>query len=163
QGGIVVSPSAAATLVVSGFPSPATAGAAGSATVTLKDAYGNTARGYTGTVHFTSTDAQAQLPADYTFTSADAGSHAFSVTLKTAGIQSIKATDTVSSSVTGSQTGIAVNPAAASSLVVSGFPSPTTAGAAATVTVTARDPFGNTATGYVGKVHLSSSDGQAAL
>ena len=53
------------------------------------------ATGYTGTVHFTSSDAQAGLPANYTFTGGDAGTHVFSVTLKTAGTQSITATDTV--------------------------------------------------------------------
>ena len=51
---------------------------AGSFTVTAQDAYGNRATGYTGTVHFTSSDAQASLPVDYTFTAADAGMHTFS-------------------------------------------------------------------------------------
>src|SRR5579864_800260 len=37
-----------------------------------------TLTGYTGTVHFTSSDAQAVLPADYTFVPSDAGSHQFS-------------------------------------------------------------------------------------
>ena len=54
-------------------------------TVTAEDNLGETATGYTGTVHFSSTDVQAGLPADYTFTAADAGSHTFTVTLKTAG------------------------------------------------------------------------------
>ena len=68
--------------------------------------------GYTGTVHFSSSDGQAGLPADYTFTTADAGVHMFSAMLKTAGTQSITATDTTTASDTGSETGIAVNPAA---------------------------------------------------
>ena len=46
------------------------------------------------------------LPASYTFTGADAGTHTFSVTLETAGTQSITATDTVAPSITGSETGI---------------------------------------------------------
>ena len=33
--------------------------------------------GYTGTVHFTSTDNTATLPANYTFTAADKGVHTF--------------------------------------------------------------------------------------
>jgi len=53
---------------------------AGSFTVTAKDPYSNTTTGYTGTVHFTSSDAQAVLPGNYTFTSADAGLHTFSAT-----------------------------------------------------------------------------------
>jgi len=53
---------------------------AGIVTVTAKDAYGNVATGYLGTVHFTSTDANAVLPANYKFTAANAGTHTFSVT-----------------------------------------------------------------------------------
>src|SRR5205807_1151671 len=99
-------------------------------------------------VHFTSSDGQAALPADYTFTSMDAGQHSFSATLKTSGSQSLTATDTATNTITGTQTGITVNPAAASSFIVSGYPSPITAGTANNFTVTAKDPYGNTATGY---------------
>src|SRR5262249_45533428 len=67
------------------------------------DAYGNAAAGYTGTAHFTSTDPVAILPADYTFTAADNGVHTFSgVILRTAGSRSVTASDTASSSLTGS-------------------------------------------------------------
>ncbi len=66
----------------SGFTNPTTAGAAHNVTVTAYDAFGNTATGYTGTVHFTSSDIQAVLPANYTFTGGDAGVHVFSVTLE---------------------------------------------------------------------------------
>ena len=74
-----------------------------SVTVTARDAFGNIATGYTGTVHFTSSDGQAALPADYTFTAADAGVHTFTATLKTAGSQTITATDTVTATITGTQ------------------------------------------------------------
>ncbi|HLN26793.1 MAG TPA: hypothetical protein VK395_03555, partial [Gemmataceae bacterium] len=163
QSGITVNPAAASVYVVSGFTSPATAGMSGTFTVAAKDPYGNTATGYRGRVHFTSSDAQAVLPANYTFTSSDKGAHTFSATLKTAGTQSIAGTDTVTSSITGSQSGITVNPAPASVFVVTGFTSPVTAGTSGTFTVTAKDPYNNTATGYVGTVHFTSSDGQAAL
>ncbi|MGD0863440.1 MAG: S53 family peptidase, partial [Candidatus Limnocylindrales bacterium] len=73
------------SLTVSGLPSPTVAGTAHNLTVTARDAYGNTVAGYRGTVHFSSTDPAAVLPADYTFTAADNGVHVFSVTLKTAG------------------------------------------------------------------------------
>lgn len=63
-----------------------------------------TLTGYTGTVHFTSSDAQAILPADYTFLPADAGSHVFSFTLKTLGDQTITVTDTHSAGFTGTAT-----------------------------------------------------------
>jgi hypothetical protein len=72
------------------------------------DAYGNRVSSYTGTVHFTSSDAKAVLPADYTFKAADNGTHVFIVTLWSDGTQSVTATDTATPSITGSQTGIVV-------------------------------------------------------
>jgi hypothetical protein len=92
QTGITVNPAAASTLVLSGFPSSATAGTVAIATVTARDPYGNVAGAYTGTVHIGSSDAQADLAPDYAFTSADAGQHTFTVTLKTAGKESVTAT-----------------------------------------------------------------------
>jgi hypothetical protein len=59
-------------MIVSGFAATTTAGAVGTVTVTLKDPYGNIATGYVGTAHFTSSDPKAVLPANYTFTAADA-------------------------------------------------------------------------------------------
>jgi hypothetical protein len=135
---------------------------AGTISATARDAFGNVAKTYTGTVHFTSTDAQAVLPADYTFVSGDNGVHSFSVTLKTAGTQSITATDKTTATITGTESGIAVAAAAAGSFVVSGFPTSITAGISGTITVTAHDAFGNVATGYGGTVHFTSTDGQLA-
>jgi hypothetical protein len=135
---------------------------AGAFTVTVKDASGNVLTGYTGTVHFTSSDRHAILPVDYTFTAADRGVHTFSATLVTAGSQSIAATDTANDS-SGLEIGITVAPAAASTLSLAGYPSPTNAGFAASFTVTALDPYGNEATGYTGTVQFSSSDARATL
>jgi hypothetical protein len=162
QAGISVGAATASRLIVAGFPSTTTAGVAGNVTVTAKDPYGNTVNLYTDTVWFSSTDGMAGLPASYTFTYADAGVHTFSVTLKTVGSQSITVKD-VPLYLTGTQTGITVNPAAASWFVLSGFPYSTTAGVAGNLTVTAKDPYGNTATGYTGAIVFSSSDAQAAL
>src|SRR5262249_16996951 len=53
--------------VVDGFPNPATAGASSTLTVMAEDSLGGTITNYTGTVHFTSSDPSAVLPADYTF------------------------------------------------------------------------------------------------
>src|SRR5262249_28110065 len=106
--GITVTPAAAASFVLSGFPATVAGGMPGNETVTAKDAFGNTATGFTGTVHVTSSDTHAVLPADHAYTAADAGVHAFSVTLNTAGVQSITATDTVDSTLRGSQSGITV-------------------------------------------------------
>jgi hypothetical protein len=161
--GIVVTPAAAKTLVVSGLASPRTAGVAGIVTVTAHDAYGNVATGYTGTVTFTSTDTKATLPANYKFTAANAGTHTFSVTLKSAGNESVRARDTVTSTITGGQYPIVVTAAAATTLTVSGLGSPRTHGTAGTITVTAHDAYGNTATGYTGTVTFTSTDSYALL
>jgi subtilisin-like proprotein convertase family protein len=126
--------------------------------VTAQDAYGNTATGYTGTVHFTSSDGQAVLPGNSTLSN---GTGTFSTILKTASSESLTATDTATSSVTGSAR-LSVIPAAASTLVVTA-PASATAGAAFPVTVTARDAYGNTATGYTGTVHFSTSDPAAGV
>jgi uncharacterized repeat protein (TIGR03803 family) len=146
---------------ISGFPATTSAGTAQTFTVTVQNADGTTDTGYTGTIHFTSTDPQAVLPADYTFTSADAGVHTFTVTLKTAGTQAIIATDSANSFIAGSATST-VTPAAASRLVITG-PSTVTAGGAFSITVTAYDAFGNVATGYTGAVQFTSSDTTANL
>ena len=89
-------------------PSAATSKASFSFTVTALDVSGNAATGYGGTVHFTSSDGAAtSLPSNSTLT---AGTGTFSATLKTVGNQTITATDTVSSSVTGTSGQINVAP-----------------------------------------------------
>jgi subtilase family serine protease len=140
-----------------------TAGKSFSLTVTAQKSSGATDTGYLGTIQFTSSDVQAGLPANFTFTAADDGAYTFPVTLKTAGSQSVTATDTTTSAITGTLSGISVSPASASQFVLSGLPSTATVGVAQTLTVTAEDPYGNVATGYTGTVHFTSSDPQASL
>ena len=70
--------------------------------VTAKGADGDNATGYSDTVHPSSSDSVAVLPANDTFTGGDAGVHVFSVTVNTAGIRSLVATDTVTATSTGS-------------------------------------------------------------
>jgi hypothetical protein len=159
----VSAPAPASSLSVTGFTSPTTAGVASAFTVTARDSSGGVAMNYTGTVHFTTSAALRMLPADYTFTANDHGVHNFSGALDSAGTQSITATDTVTSTITGTQSGIVVNPAAASTLVVTANPTSITAGNSTNVTVTAQDQYGNTATGYTGTIHFTSSDPQATL
>ena len=103
------------------------------------------------------------LPANYTFTAADDGTHTFTVTFKTAGTQAITATDTSNPAIIGTEENIIVPPAAAQSLKVTGFPTTDTAGTPETFTVTAYDAYGNVATGYTGTVQFTSSDSQAVL
>ena len=152
-------------LKVSAATNPTVAGAPHSVTVTALDSNGNTATAYTGTIHFTSSDPSAVLPADYTFIAADKGVHKFTaaLTLKTVGSKSVTATDKATASIHGTQSGIVVTPAAARTFTVSVAANPTVAGAAHSVTVTALDADGNVATGYTGTIHFTSSDAQAVL
>ena len=99
---------AAQTIAVSGMgayvftaaisaASPVTAGTNQSITVSVT----NPNAVYTGTIHFTSSDPKAVLPADTTFTAADNGRHTFTgVQFRTAGMEAITVTDTVTASIT---------------------------------------------------------------
>jgi hypothetical protein len=147
---------------VTNFPSPVTAGQDATFTVTALDADGNLNPTYTGTVHFTSTDPQALLPHDYTFTANDQGVHTFDATLRTAGTQALFVRDTVARFQSGYEAGIVVLPAAADHYTLSG-PAIVAGDSAFVVTLTARDAFGNQATSYQGTVHFNSTDPQATL
>jgi hypothetical protein len=94
-----------------------TAGTAGQFTVTARDQYGNVATGYTGTVKFTSSDPKAALPANYAFTSTDAGRHTFSATLNTLGTQSITVTDSITATITGSTSVTVDSPSASATFI----------------------------------------------
>jgi hypothetical protein len=161
--GIAVSPAAASTLAFANLAPAAVAGGAQAITVITRDAYGNTATGYMGTVHFTSTDSQAVLASNYTFTASDKGVHTFITTLKTAGAQVIAAVDTATAGIAGAYASVIVSPAAASTLAFAGLPTTATAGSALAFTVTAKDAYGNTAAGYPGTVHFSSNDARTVL
>jgi hypothetical protein len=157
SGAIIVS--AAAIHFSVSAPASSTAGNSFGFTVTALDASNHTATGYTGTVHFTSTDGQAGLPGDATLTN---GVGTFTATLKTAGGQTITATDTAKPAFNGTSNLIAVSPAAASHLTVNG-PTTVVAGTAGNYTVTALDPYGNTATPYTGPVTLAATDPAAVV
>jgi hypothetical protein len=98
---VTVSPATASTLAVTGFP--AAAGVPFSITVRALDTYGNVASGYSGTVHFTSTDQTATLPPDTSFAGADHGVHTFTrVVARKSGAQTITVRDMLFSSIMGS-------------------------------------------------------------
>jgi len=139
-------------------PAAATSGSPIGITVTALDAYGNTATGYTGTVGFTSSDSAASLPAGSTLTN---GVGSFSVTLNTAGTQTITATDTVTGTITGDSAGIDVGPGAVARFAVTASATATAGTPLTVLTVTAIDAAGNTNTGYTGTVHFSGSDATA--
>jgi hypothetical protein len=138
----------ASVLTLTGLPTSAVAGTPLSVTITAKDIFGKTAVGYTGTVHFGSTDGQAMVPGDYLFTLGDGGRHVFSngVTLMTAGNQTVTATDTATASITGSAS-VSVNPAAADHLLFLQQPTDTPDGQTISpVVVEVVDQFGNVET-----------------
>src|SRR5262249_56329891 len=109
---------------------------------TARDALGNEAEGYAGTVHWTSSDGQASLPANYTFTSSDGGVHSFTATLKTAGAESLTATDAANLTATANLT---VGAAAATALQIAS-PSTATAGSTFTRMTSAPGPISNAVT-----------------
>jgi hypothetical protein len=161
---VTVLPAAANHLRVDTTANP-TAGSPFDVTVTALDRFSNAATDYVGTVHFGTNDPQAgvSLPANYAFNSGDAGVHTFvgGVTLLTAGARTVTAAN-VGSSWPVAAGAVTIVPAAATQLTVSG-PTTATAGIAASITVTARDQFGNVAPSYAGTVHLTTSDTAAVL
>ena len=145
--------------VVSSTPTSVVAGGSATFTVTAEDVNNNIASSYTGTVAFSSSDTAATLPANSTLS---AGVGVFTATLKTAGTQTLSATDTVTSSLTGASSPIAVTSGATSHFAFS-TPSSVSAGTGFTFTVTAEDQFNNLTTGYTGTVAVSSTDSAASL
>jgi putative cell wall-binding protein len=137
----------------------ATAGKSFVVTVKALDGGGNVVTGYAGTVKLTSSDSTAVLPASSSLSS---GQHAFTVTLKTAGSQTVSATDTANAGLSGTTAAIVVSPAATTHLLVTA-PTSSTAGVSFVVAVTAKDAYQNTVTTYGGTVHLTSTDSSASL
>jgi uncharacterized protein (TIGR03437 family) len=85
-------------------PAMATAGVAFTVQDTAKNQLNATDTSYSGTIHFTSSDGSAVLPADSTLTN---GTGTFSVTLETTGNQTLTATDTSVSAITATSGAIA--------------------------------------------------------
>jgi len=136
-------------LDVSGVTDPIQAGQLSDVTVTAIKLGGGVAPDYEGTVTFTSSDTHSSvlLPADYTFTTADAGTHTFSnaVRLITPGEQSVTATDINSINTHGSQNNITVLPGDVVTIVLQADKTTLTANGANQVVITAtlEDAFGN--------------------
>jgi len=93
---VTVKAAGAATHFVVSAPTPTSVGTAETVTVTAKDDFDTTDTGYTGRVHFGSTDPLGPtLPADFDFLVDHAGTHTFigEVTFKSAGTWTISAAD----------------------------------------------------------------------
>jgi len=136
-------------LEVKDINDPIQAGQLSNVTVSAVRQDGPVAADYRGTITLTSSDAHAQvlLPADYTFTEADAGIHTFAdgVRLITAGEQSVTATDTSSINIYGSQENITVLPGPAAKITLSSDKSSLTANGSdqAILTAILEDQYGN--------------------
>jgi hypothetical protein len=120
-------------------PSSANKGTPFTVTVTARDSANTTITGYTGTVHFTSTNGTATLPANTAFAAGDLGVHTFTngVTLNSSpGPFTVSVNDTVTTSATGTSGSIAVTNLATTSLTASGPASATTAISASAITAT---------------------------
>jgi hypothetical protein len=95
---------------ISFAPGPVPDGVAVPFQLTAVDYCGNVTPGYVGTVTFASNDVAAYLPANYTFTAMDQGSHAFMATFNTLsanlaiGSTTVTATDTTTKTITNSTT-----------------------------------------------------------
>ncbi|MBZ4331412.1 lamin tail domain-containing protein [Corallococcus interemptor] len=154
---------AAAKLMLVPFPGPVDAGASNDVTVSVTDAFGNRLPDYTGTVRFTSSDAQAVLPPDVVFAPADQGEKTVSgFVFKTAGTQSLTATDTATPALTAT-VNAEVRSVTATSLEVIASAGPFGAGQSLSYELVARDAYGNVAKGYASTVTFTSSDAQAVL
>lgn len=155
---ITINPGPVASLSVSA-PAAVTVGISFNARVNAMDAFGNIATNYSGTVHFTSSDSQAALPANSTLTN---GTGSFSVTFKTQGSQTVTATDTVTATLAGVSGTISVFSNTATHFSVSA-PVGVSTRQTFNVTVSALDGANNTSVSYSGTVHFTSTDTQAVL
>jgi uncharacterized protein YaiE (UPF0345 family) len=151
---------ASASAFVLAVPGTVAAGTPFDVTVKAVDTFGQTALGYRGTVAFSATDTNPAvvLPANYTFTAADAGLHTImgGATLVTAGSQTLTTIDPTTSSITGSGT-LPITAAALDHIRLTSAGT-IAAGAPFDLIVTAQDRYGNTVTSYTGTITFTTSD-----
>ncbi|MFS8130858.1 MAG: beta strand repeat-containing protein [Candidatus Dojkabacteria bacterium] len=153
--------------LVTNISDPQVQGNSSSVIVVARDSENFTVDWYTGTIHFTSSDSNAILPADYTFTAADKGLKTFvnGVAFATIGEQYVRVTD--GNGVTGEQINITVNTNPAGPITQVRFKdatSPTivqTNVASTPFTVQLRDSNGQGANAGVGgfQIRVSSTSG----
>jgi hypothetical protein len=159
---VTVDPAAVATHFFVSIERNTNAGSPARVVVAALDADNQPVRNYTGTVHFTSTDSAATLPADDTFTAADRGVMVLTFTPSAAGSLTLTATDTADSTITGDAT-VTVNQAqVATHFALLVRPSASTADPSI-VLVVALDANNRPVANYTGTVHFTSSDATSVL
>lgn len=155
-GGLLPPAAGPATHFALWAPANETAGRPAPLQLVALDASNHLVRDFTGTVSFTSTDPQATLPADYTFTASDHGHHLFHMTLATAGSETITAADSADS-ISGDIT-VNVNPAPVATHFLVYAPENTTVGKSTGIVVVALDASNHHVSNYTGTVDLTTSD-----
>ena len=166
---VTVNPGRAASVKLTGL-ADAIAGTPQAGTVTAFDAFGNVATSYGGTLHFTTNDTKATPPAD---TAASGGQASFNIALKTAGNESLTATDIANSTLKDTAT-VKITAGGISSISVGisptlfGYPSPSLpafpgdGGAFTSCGASPLDAYGNAAT-FSGNLSWTSTDPYAKL
>ena len=121
-------------------------GVAFDVTVQALDASNNPVPNYTGTVHFSSTDGMAMLPADTTQTT---GTGTYSAAFNTPGNWTITVMD-AANNISGTSASVAVATTAATTTTITSTPNPSALGQTVTFTATvSTDPTSGTPTGSV--------------
>ena len=115
----------AATQLTVTAPATVAGGTTFNATVTARRADGSVATGYTGTIGFSGIY-EGTVPGNYTYTTADAGSHTFTFQINRAGQQTIQAYETATIITMQGSTNLKVT--GTTSLVLTASPNPTAAG-----------------------------------
>jgi hypothetical protein len=139
-----------------------TAGSTMVVTLTAIGSNGLATPSYRGTVHLSSSDPAAVLPADLAFSAADAGTKAVKIVLKTAGLNSVSAADTGGGVRHGTGV-ITVKPGPAATCAATQAPTSAPAGSLVGMNVVIHDAFANLATNYTGTIRLTSTDPRAEL
>lgn len=133
------------------------AGVAAAFTVNARDLFNNLATSYSGTVHVASSDSQATLPADFTLS---AGTGSAAATFRTSGVQTLTATDTVTSMSGTGNFAVSAGPATHFTLTL---PATVAPDVAFNFDVMAKDAFENANASYTSTLHFTSSDAGATL
>lgn len=99
------------SLLVTGVSDPVKGGVPSSVTVQAVDYLGNSQNDYNGTIHFSSDDPYAQLPQNFTVSSAMQSRYTFvnGVTMVSTGERCVTVVDVADSNIAGSQCGISVD------------------------------------------------------
>jgi streptogramin lyase len=160
------------SFTLSGVPLTSVAGSSTPFVLTAKDTQGLTMASYTGTVQLTSTDSQAVFsltaggPAitSYTYLNSDAGVKTLYITFKTAGSETVTATDTEASVAILSSSDLVTAGAAATIAAYGATSNVTTIGALlGTLEVLVTDAFGNPVEGVTVAYAVPGSGPSAVL